>query len=91
MTVEITQENSPLISCVNSIDSWKELSDYLQNSSIGVSFKLKQKALSYALVGNELYKRFSNRALLKCLDKSESYIVMGVVHEGYVVPIELDQ
>lgn len=78
-----TQKGAWLIACVDPVNSWKRmLIDYLKNPSAGASFKLKQKVLNYVPVGDELHKKSVNGGLLKCLDKGESYKVMGEVHEG---------
>lgn len=45
-------------------------------------FKVKERALNYGMVGDELYKKCANGVLLKCLNKKESYLVMAQIHEG---------
>lgn len=66
MTVEVTQEESPLIACISHADyRMRMLIDYLQNPSVGVSFKLNQRVLNYILVGDKLYKKSAYRVLLK--------------------------
>ena len=56
--------------------------EYLKNPSSLVDFKIKQKALKYVMLNDELYKRSTESLLLKCLDKDESMRVMAEVHEG---------
>lgn len=58
------------------------LIDYLKNPSVGTNFKTKQKALNYVIVGDELYKKSANGVPLQWLNKRDTYMVMGEIHEG---------
>lgn len=44
--------------------------------------KIKYKALSYVIIGNELFKKTPEGILLKCLSESETYLVDFNVHIG---------
>lgn len=65
MMNDLMQQESSIVANLDPADSWKRiLIDYLQNPSAGVSFKIKQRALNYVLVREELYKRSANGVLL---------------------------
>ena len=58
------------------------LKQYLSNPSSKTKYKLKQKALKYVLVDDELFKRSQEVLLLKCVNDVEAKRIMHEVHEG---------
>jgi hypothetical protein len=44
--------------------------------------KMRQQALKYTVVGEELYRRIVDGLLLKCLGEEQAKIEMGEVDEG---------
>lgn len=56
--------------------------NYLQKPSAKVEFKLKEKALKYIMIGDDLNVRSSNGVLLRCINQIESIRLMGEVYEG---------
>ena len=56
--------------------------DYLQNPVASSELKIKYRALSYTLMGNELFKKTSEWVLLKCLSETEAYIALSTTHVG---------
>ncbi|XP_058741269.1 uncharacterized protein LOC131613635 [Vicia villosa] len=60
----------------------KPLIQYL-NIPVGVTDrKIKYRALSYVMLGNELYKKTAEGVLMKCLSEAEAFIVVPEVHSG---------
>jgi hypothetical protein len=55
---------------------------YLENSDHIAGRKVRQQALKYVELDNDLYHRTIDGLLLKCLGLDQSRIVMGEVHEG---------
>ena len=55
---------------------------YLKNTSTNISGTIRNKATSYVLVDEELYKRSHEGLLLKYLRKAEALKAMAEVHEG---------
>ncbi|XP_058203009.1 uncharacterized protein LOC131317479 [Rhododendron vialii] len=56
---------------------------YLKRPHMGASRKIKRRALSYVLLGDELYKKgLEDDLLLRCLCHAEAMKVMAEVHEG---------
>lgn len=85
--VILKMEEYPLKECLAigaaSVDAWKEnLEKYLKNPSADIDFKVRQRALNFMLVDEELYKRSLNAVLLKFLNRDEALKVMDEVHEG---------
>jgi len=39
-------------------------------------------ALSYVIIGNELFKKTAEGVLLKCLNENEAYVAIPSVHSG---------
>jgi len=60
----------------------KPVVEYLSNPLGIVSRKIKYKAMSYVIIGNELLKKTSEGILLKCLSETEAYLAMSDVHSG---------
>jgi hypothetical protein len=64
-------------------EDWrKELINYISNPNDAQSRRMRQKALSYTLISNELYRRIVDGVVLKCLSREESKVAMGDVHIG---------
>ncbi|XP_050896046.1 uncharacterized protein LOC127102751 [Lathyrus oleraceus] len=56
--------------------------NYLKDPSKDTERKTKYRALSYILIGNELFKKTPEGVLLKCLGESEAYLALSSVHSG---------
>jgi len=56
--------------------------EYLQNLVGNTSRKTKYKALSYVIIGNELFKKSLEGVLLKCLNETEAYLSISDTHSG---------
>ncbi|XP_050915881.1 uncharacterized protein LOC127130975 [Lathyrus oleraceus] len=56
--------------------------NYLKDPSTDTERKTKYRALSYVLIGNELFKKTLEGILLKCLGESEAYLALSSVHSG---------
>ena len=54
--------------------------DYLQNPAASTERKIKYRALSYVLMGNELFKKTPEGVLLKCLSETEAYVALSTTH-----------
>jgi hypothetical protein len=64
-------------------DDWrKEIVEYLKNPSKKVSRRIRFQATKYVLLEGELYYRTIDGVLLRCLDKEETKVLMGEIHEG---------
>ena len=64
-------------------DDWrKEIIDYLKDPSKKVDRKVRFQATKYVLLEGELYYRTIDGVLLRCLNKEESKVLMGEIHEG---------
>jgi len=64
-------------------DDWrKPIVNYLENPEGTTSRKIKYRALSYVIVGNELFKKTPEGVLLKCLGEIEAYSVVSNTHSG---------
>lgn len=55
---------------------------YLQNPITSNDRKTRHRALSYVLLGSELFKKSPKGILLKCLSESEAYFSLSTVHSG---------
>lgn len=44
--------------------------------------KTKYKALSYIIIGNELFKNTPQEVLLKCISQSEAFLAISDTHSG---------
>ena len=60
----------------------KPIVDYLQNPTSSTERKVKYQALSYVLLGNELFKKTPKVVLLKCLSEMEAYLALSRVQNG---------
>src|ERR1051325_9210998 len=56
--------------------------NYLKEPSVSTEKKIKYRALSYVLLGNELFKKTPEGILLKCLGENEAYLALSSVHSG---------
>ncbi|XP_058752767.1 uncharacterized protein LOC131625945 [Vicia villosa] len=56
--------------------------EYLKDPSLNTDRKTKYRALSYVLMGNELFKKNPEGILLKCLGENEAYLALSSVHSG---------
>lgn len=54
----------------------------MENSTGTTDRKVKYRSLSYVIIGNQLFKKTPEGVLLKCLGKSEAYLVVSNVHSG---------
>ncbi|XP_058764522.1 uncharacterized protein LOC131637974 [Vicia villosa] len=60
----------------------KPIVDYLRNPTGLTDCKIKYRALSYVLMGNELFKKTIEGVLLKYLGESEALVSVSNVHSG---------
>ena len=60
----------------------KPIVEYLQNPMGSTDRKIKYKALSYIIMGNELFKKSPDGILLRCLSDSEAYVAISETHSG---------
>ena len=60
----------------------KPIVDYFENPTGATNRKTKYRALSYTIVGNELYKKTPEGVMLKCLSESEAYLAVSNTHNG---------
>ncbi|MCH87748.1 RNA-directed DNA polymerase (Reverse transcriptase), partial [Trifolium medium] len=56
--------------------------EYLENPTGNADRKVKYRALSYIIIGNELFKKTAEGVLLKCLSEAEAYLAISDVHSG---------
>lgn len=61
-------------------DWWKPIVEYLGNPTGVIGRKIKYKALSYVVMGNELLKKNHEGLLLKWLGESKAYLEISEVH-----------
>ncbi|XP_050908447.1 uncharacterized protein LOC127122083 [Lathyrus oleraceus] len=64
------------------IDWRNPIINYLKDPSTDTERKTKYRALSYILIGNELFKKTPEGILLKCLGEREAYLELSSVHSG---------
>ena len=60
----------------------KPVVDYLENPSGTVSQKTIYSALSYVIIGNELFKKTDEGVLFKCINENEAYLAVSGVRSG---------
>ncbi|KAK2444268.1 protein NYNRIN [Trifolium repens] len=58
----------------------KPIVKYLENPSGITDRKTKYRALSYTIIGNELFKKTPEGILLKCLSENEAFLAITNVH-----------
>ena len=64
-------------------DDWrKPIANYLENPDGVTCRKIKYKALSYVIMGDELLKKTPEGVLLKCLGETDAYVVVSNTHSG---------
>lgn len=68
--------------CLVDEDWRKPIMEYLENPTASTERKVKHRALSYVLMGNELFKKAPQGVLLKCLSESKAHIALSSVHSG---------
>lgn len=54
----------------------------MKNPNFNVDQKIKYRATSYVLLGDQLYKKGVDDTLLRCLGEIEEYLALAKVHEG---------
>ncbi|XP_050889417.1 uncharacterized protein LOC127094654 [Lathyrus oleraceus] len=64
------------------LDWRKPILEYLENPVGNTDRKIKYRALSYVLLGNELLKKTPEGVLLKCLGSTKAYLAISKVHSG---------
>ncbi|XP_058198560.1 uncharacterized protein LOC131314085 [Rhododendron vialii] len=68
---------------INLVDDWRvPIRKFLENPKEKIDRNIKQRAINYVIVGNDLFRKSSDEVLLLCIDKSQAMTVMGEVHEG---------
>lgn len=67
---------------LSQLDWRKPIIEYLENPIGNTNRKIKNMALSYIRLGNELLKKTSEGILLKCLGNTEAYLTISEVHSG---------
>ncbi|XP_050890001.1 uncharacterized protein LOC127095338 [Lathyrus oleraceus] len=70
------------IDCLANEDWRNPIIKYLENLTASTGQKVRYRALSYVLMGNELFKKTPQGVLLKCLSKIEACIALSSVHGG---------
>src|ERR1043165_735013 len=70
------------IDALSDADWRSPIVSYLTNPTLNVDRKIKYRALSYVLMGNELFKKTQEGVLLKCLGESEAYLALSEVQIG---------
>jgi hypothetical protein len=63
-------------------DSRIPLIQYLKDPTFKVDRKIRRQAFKYTLLDGDLYRRNIDGVLLKYLDKDQSKVAMGEIHEG---------
>ncbi|XP_058185890.1 uncharacterized protein LOC131303114 [Rhododendron vialii] len=65
-------------------EDWRDpIIAYLKRPHLGASRKVRRRALSYVLLGDELYKKgLEDDLLLRCLCHTEAMKLMAEVHKG---------
>ena len=70
------------INTLSDADWRSPLMSYLADPTLNVDRNTKYRALSYLLMGNELFKKTQEGVLLKYLVESEAYLALSEVHNG---------
>jgi hypothetical protein len=60
----------------------KPIVEYLENPTGLPDQRIKYKALSYVIIGNELFKKSLDGVLLKCVSDTEACLAISAVHNG---------
>ena len=80
----IDEENFEILA-INSLinEDWRKgIVEYLKNPTNSIERKIRYRALSYILMGNELFKKTPEGVLLKCLSETEAYIDLSTTQAG---------
>ncbi|KAL4329900.1 hypothetical protein AHAS_Ahas13G0346300 [Arachis hypogaea] len=95
---EIKTNLTPLeargVYCANALDpnDWRyRIIDFLKNSIQRTYQKFKYLALSFVLVGRNLFKKSIDGSLLQCLSMQDAYLSMTEVHESICGAHQADQ
>ncbi|XP_058215842.1 uncharacterized protein LOC131326938 [Rhododendron vialii] len=68
---------------ISLVDDWRvPIRKFLENPKEKTDRNIKQRAINYVIMGNDLFRKSSDEVLLLCIDKSQTMTVMGEVHEG---------
>ncbi|KAF7152527.1 hypothetical protein RHSIM_Rhsim01G0085000 [Rhododendron simsii] len=68
---------------LNLIDDWRvPIRKFLKNPNEKTDRNIKLRAINYILMGDDLFRKSSDEALLLCITKPQTMTVMGKVHEG---------
>jgi len=71
-----------VINNLNDNDWRRPIVSYLENPDGTTCRKIKYRALSYVIMGNELFKKTPEGVLLKCLRETEAYAAVSNTHSG---------
>ncbi|KAK2362505.1 hypothetical protein QL285_087565 [Trifolium repens] len=71
-----------VIDNLSDTDWRKPIVKYLEDPTGITDRKTKYKALSYTIIGNELFKKTPEGVLLKCLSENEAFLAITNVHSG---------
>ncbi|KAK2372816.1 hypothetical protein QL285_073909 [Trifolium repens] len=71
-----------VIDNLSDTDWRKPIVKYLEDPTGITDRKTKHKALSYTIIGNELFKKTPEGVLLKCLSENEAFLAITNVHSG---------
>ncbi|XP_039683823.1 uncharacterized protein [Medicago truncatula] len=71
-----------VINDLNKNDWRKPIVKYLENPDGTTCRKVKYRALSYVIMGNELFKKTPEGVLLKCLGETDAYLAVSNTHDG---------
>lgn len=64
-------------------NNWRKKNvEYLENPTGMRGQNTKYRALSYIIVGNELFKKTPKGILLICLSETEAYLAIYDIHTG---------
>ncbi|CAJ2657404.1 unnamed protein product [Trifolium pratense] len=64
-------------------NDWRQpIVKYIENPTGTADRKVKYRALSYTIMGNELFKKTPEGVLLKCLNENEAYVAISNAHSG---------
>ncbi|XP_058208305.1 uncharacterized protein LOC131321327 [Rhododendron vialii] len=68
---------------LNLVDDWRvPIKKFLEKSSEKTDRNIKQRAINYVIIGNDLFRKSLDEVLLLCIAKPQTMMVMGEVHEG---------
>src|SRR4051812_27463419 len=80
----VNEEEFEVLNIDSLVDTdWRSpIVNYLRNPSTDTDRKVKYRALSHFLMGNEFFKKTLEGVLLKCLGEAEAYLAFSNVHSG---------